>query len=40
MKRVVLMIAVVELVAGCGKEEAQTTTTTGIPLRVGMEVVY
>ena len=25
---------------GCGKEEAQTNTTKGIPLRVGMEVVY
>ena len=40
MKRVVLVIAVVALVGGCGKEEAQTTTTKGIPLRVGMEVVY
>jgi len=40
MKRVVLMIAVVALVGGCGKEEAQTNTTKGIPLRVGMEVVY
>ena len=38
--RVVLMIALVELVGGCGKEEAQTTTTEGILLRVGMEVVY
>ena len=40
MKRVVPMIAVVALVGGCGKEEAQTTTTKGIPLRMGMEVVY
>ena len=40
MKRVVLMIAVVALVGGCVKEEAQTNTTKGIPLRVGMEVVY
>ena len=40
MKRDVLMIAVVALVGGCGKEEAQTNTTKGIPLRVGMEVVY
>ena len=40
MKRDVLMIAVVALVGGCGKFEAQTNTTKGIPLHVGMEVVY